>query len=157
MTDSCTAMAAGGIHGGNARGGARAAVRLAAGAFVLLCLLGSAGHVWPQVPDNRGVKLDPEDPVSQAYRDTLDRRDRDRLQDAREEGHSFLPVFLGAGQEPGGEHREAPSSNGAAGADAAAARPARVERVRPAPVYETAGRLEERVGRATASPRWSAC
>ena len=150
MTDSCTAMPAGGIHGGNAGGGARAPVRLAAGALVLLCLLVPAGHGWPQVPDNRGVKLDPEDPVSQAYRDTLDRRDRDRLQDAREEGHSFLPVFLGAGQEPGGEHREAPSSDGAAGADAVAARPARVERARPAPVYETAGQFEERGGQGDA-------
>ena len=146
MTDSRTAMPAAGIRGGGAGGGARAAVRLVACALALLCLLAPAGHVWPQMPDNRGVKLDPEDPVSQAYRDTLDRRDRDRLRDAREEGHSFLPVFLGAGQEPGGERREAPSSDGAAGGDAVAARPAPVERVRPAPVYEAAGRLEDRGG-----------
>ena len=34
---------------------------------------------WLPVPDNRGVKLVPEDPVSPAYRDTLDERDTQQL------------------------------------------------------------------------------
>ena len=54
-----------------------------------------------QVPDNRGLKLDPEDRVAPAYRDTLDRRDNQRLDAARELGDSFMPLFQGQGQAPG--------------------------------------------------------
>ena len=60
-----------------------------------------ATSAWSQVPDNRGLKLDPEDSVPPAYRDTLDRRDRQRLDAAREAGDSFMPVFQGRGAAPG--------------------------------------------------------
>ena len=55
---------------------------------------------WPQVPDNRGLRLDPEDPVPPAYGDTLSERDSQRLEDARQEGESFLPLFQGTGSSP---------------------------------------------------------
>ena len=67
----------------------------------VVCALFWTAPGWPQVPDNRGVKLDPEDPVSPAYRDTLDERDTQRLQDAREQGDSFMPMFHGEGRSPG--------------------------------------------------------
>ena len=50
-----------------------------------------------QVPDNRGLKLDPEDSVPPAYRDTLEERDRQRLDAARAAGETFIPVFQGRG------------------------------------------------------------
>ena len=53
-----------------------------------------------QVPDNRGLKLDPEDSVPPAYRDTLEERDRQRLDAAREAGETFIPVFQGRGVAP---------------------------------------------------------
>ena len=53
------------------------------------------------MPDNRGVKLNPEDSVPPAYRDTLDERDRVRLDAARQQGDSFVPIFSGRGQAPG--------------------------------------------------------
>ena len=53
-------------------------------ALMLGALLAGAGSLgWAQVPDNRGVRLDPEDPVPPAYRDTLEARDRQRLDAAR--------------------------------------------------------------------------
>ena len=51
------------------------------------------------MPDNRGVKLNPEDSVPPAYLDTLDERDRARLDAARRQGESFVPIFQG--QRPG--------------------------------------------------------
>ena len=71
----------------------------------VVCALFWTAPGWPQVPDNRGVKLDPEDPVSPAYRDTLDERDTQRLRDAREQGDSFMPMFHGEGRSPGGCRR----------------------------------------------------
>ena len=53
------------------------------------------------MPDNRGVKLNPEDSVPPAYLDTLDERDRVRLDAARRQGESFVPIFPGRGQAPG--------------------------------------------------------
>ena len=143
MSDPYTTMPAAGGHGSDI-GGARASARLVAVGLALFCMLAWAGQVWPQVPDNRGVRLDPEDAVSPAYLDTLDARDRGRLRNAREEGHSFVPLFLGSGQEPGEERGEAPSWNEDPEADTAAVRPAGVERPRPAPVYEAVERFEER-------------
>ena len=55
---------------------------------------------WPQVPDNRGLRLDPEDTVPPAYEDTLGERDRQRLEGARRRGESFLPLFQGTGSDP---------------------------------------------------------
>ena len=60
-----------------------------------------AGPAAAQVPDNRGVALDPEDSVPPFYRGTLDELDRQRLGAAREAGETFLPVFQGQGVEDG--------------------------------------------------------
>ena len=73
---------------------------------LLVCALlvassGSPGSAWAQMPDNRGVKLNPEDSVPPAYLDTLDERDRVRLDAARQQGDSFVPIFSGRGQAPG--------------------------------------------------------
>ena len=70
---------------------------LAASFLMLAC----AAPAWPQMPDNRGVRLNPEDPLSPAYEDTLDRRDGQRLERARARGDSFMSTFHGAGQAPG--------------------------------------------------------
>ena len=73
---------------------------------LLICALlaassGWPGSAWAQMPDNRGVKLNPEDSVPPAYLDTLDERDRVRLDAARQQGESFVPIFPGRGQAPG--------------------------------------------------------
>ena len=73
---------------------------------LLVCALLAASSGWPisawaQMPDNRGVKLNPEDSVPPAYLDTLDERDRVRLDAARRQGESFVPIFPGRGQAPG--------------------------------------------------------
>ncbi len=62
---------------------------------------GWPGSAWAQMPDNRGVKLNPEDSVPPAYLNTLDERDRVRLDAARQQGESFVPIFPGRGQAPG--------------------------------------------------------
>ncbi len=56
-----------------------------------------------QVPDNRDLKLDPEDSVPPFYRETLDERDRQRLDAAREAGETYLPTFQGASTAGDGE------------------------------------------------------
>ena len=61
---------------------------------------GVTPSAWAQAPDNRGVKLNPEDSVPPAYRDTLDQRDRTRLDAARRQGQSFVPVVQGQGLQP---------------------------------------------------------
>ena len=77
--------------------------------------LGVTPSAWAQVPDNRGVKLNPEDSVPPAYRDTIEERDRRRLDAARRLGESFVPLLPGRGQEPDYE----PRSGGAEPAPAA--------------------------------------
>ena len=86
----------------------RRIMRVAAilGGPLLICALlaassGSPSSAWAQMPDNRGVKLNPEDSVPPAYLDTLDERDRVRLDAARRQGESFVPIFPGRGQAPG--------------------------------------------------------
>ena len=86
----------------------RRIMRVAAilGGPLIICALlaassGSTGSAWAQMPDNRGVKLNPEDNVPPAYLDTLDERDRVRLDAARRRGESFVPIFPGRGQVPG--------------------------------------------------------
>ena len=79
---------------------------------VVLAAVSAAGF-WgaalAQVPDNRELRLDPEDSVPPAYRDTLDERDRQRLDAAREAGETFLPLFQGPSVAPGnGEPAAAP-------------------------------------------------
>ena len=84
-----------------------------------------------QVPDNRGLKLDPEDSVAPAYRDTLDRRDRQRLDAAREAGDSFIPLIQGRGRAPG----ESPRGRSEAGTTPYPAAPS-TGPTPPKPAYE---------------------
>ena len=71
-----------------------------------------------------------------SYRDTLDERDRQRLDAAREAGETFLPVFQGRGVAPG--------------AEAPAQEPARTAApVPPQPAYEGYRRPERDPPRAT--------
>ena len=70
---------------------------VAASFLMLVC----AAPAWPDVPDNRGVSLNPEDPLSPAYEDTLDRRDEQRLEEALETGDSFVRTVHGTGRVPG--------------------------------------------------------
>ena len=67
------------------------------GVLAALCGVVVAASAAAQVPDNRGVRLDPEDSVPPAYRDTLESRDRQRLDAAREAGETFIPTFQGRG------------------------------------------------------------
>ena len=88
----------------------RRIMRVAAilGGPLLICALlvglpgsGVTPSAWAQMPDNRGVKLNPEDSVPPAYRGTLDERDRLRLNAARRQGQSFVPVVQGQGRVQG--------------------------------------------------------
>ena len=76
-----------------------------------------AGPAAAQVPDNRDPRLDPEDLVPPAYNETLEERDSQRLDAARQAGETFIPLIQGPGTAPG----------------PAAAIPAEPARVRPAP------------------------
>ena len=62
----------------------------------------AGGTALAQFPDNRDLKLDPEDSVPPFYRGTLDERDRQRLDAAREAGETFIPVLQGPSTAPGG-------------------------------------------------------
>ena len=104
----------------------------------LLCALACAASAWADVPDNRGLRLNPDDAVSQAYDETLQDRDEQRLGDALESGETFITTVHGTGQAPGDGlplpvdyESEVGTAEGAAPAPAARA-------ARPAPVYETA-------------------
>ncbi len=91
---------------------------------------GLAGPALAQVvPDNRDLRLDPEDSVPREYRKTLDERDSQRLDAAREAGESYLPTFQGPSTEAGD-----PRAGEARPAHAAAARD-RAPRP-PQPAYE---------------------
>ena len=61
----------------------------------------AGGAALAQVPDNRDLKLDPEDRVPPFYRGTLDERDRQRFDAAREAGETYLPTFQGPFSTPG--------------------------------------------------------
>ena len=102
-----------------------------------------ATSAWSQVPDNRGLKLDPEDSVPPAYRDTLDRRDRQRLDAAREAGDSFMPVFQGRGAAPGA---------GPPASALAAPRDAELAPTPPQPAYEPYRRPDSRPVPSQAQP-----
>ena len=73
----------------------RMVTRLAA----LLLLFGVWAGVdrsWAQVaPGNPGIELEPDDPVSPVYDETLRERERQRLDEAEEGGGSFIPRFQG--------------------------------------------------------------
>ena len=105
------------------RGGARGrrGVPGALGVLVAAMWASLAGAGLAQVPDNRDLRLDPEDSVPPFYRETLDERDRQRLDAAREAGETYLPTFQGPSSAP-------EDSKPAAGATRAPERPA--------PVYE---------------------
>ena len=114
-------------------GGRRLGVPGAACVGVMLAVAlstGQCGAALAQVvPDNRDSRLDPEDTVPPFYRQTLDERDRQRLDAAREAGETYLPTFQGPSSAPGKE------------AASAAATPAPE---RPQPVYEGYRRPERR-------------
>ena len=78
------------------RSGAPGSAAAPASLSVLLLALSlalAAGAAWPQTPDNRGVALDPDDPGTPAYRDTLEVRDRDRLEHALDVGETHIPLL----------------------------------------------------------------
>ena len=113
-----------------------------AASLTLLCGLALSAPAWPQVPDNRGVWLDPEDPVSPAYEDTLDQRDGQRKEHATESGESFISTFHGTGQAP---DKDLPgvSPSGDARADGAVqVREPAAQAARPVSVYESVDRFE---------------
>ena len=60
-----------------------------------------AGPAAAQVPDNRDPRLDPEDLVPPAYNETLEERDSQRLDAARQAGETFIPLIQGPGTAPG--------------------------------------------------------
>ncbi len=75
----------------------RRAGRLAAAAAAAWMI---AVPAWAQVPDNRGLELDPDDPLSPAYGGSLQERERQRLEEARETGGSFVPTAHGEIERP---------------------------------------------------------
>ena len=81
---------------------------------VLAALLwaSAGGAALAQVPDNRDLKLDPEDSVPPFYRGTLDERDRQRLDAARETGETYLPTFQGPSSAPGDTRAGDPGGDG---------------------------------------------
>ena len=106
-----------------------------------------AGTALAQVPDNRDLKLDPEDSVPPFYRGTLDERDRQRLDAAREAGETYLPTFQGPSTAGDGRPAQAAVTGGRAAE-------------RPQPVYEGyrrpepgAPRASDREGQAAGDPR----
>ena len=92
---------------------------------------------WPQVPDNRGVWLDPEDAISPAYEDTLDERDRQRLDRAQEQGETFISTFHGTGQPQTEGPAAAVPADDAARLGIGGERGPPVEPQRPRPTYES--------------------
>ena len=119
-------------------------------ASALLCGLALSAPAWPQVPDNRDVWLDPEDPVSPAYRDTLDQRDWQRMEHATESGESFISTLQGTGRAPG-EGEPAGATAGRSLEDLWAGRTTTARETAapaepPRPVYETIARREARAG-----------
>ena len=96
----------------------------------------AGGTALAQFPDNRDLKLDPEDSVPPFYRHTLDERDRQRFDAAREAGETYLPTFQGPSTAGDGRPAQAAVTGGRAAE-------------RPRPVYEGYHRPE------TATPRAS--
>lgn len=116
-----------------------AGARRLIGAIVLaaFCTLASAAPAWADVPDNRDVRFNPDDPVSPAYDETLKERDEQRLKQALEEGGSFVDTVSGPARMP---HREPSLPAGYLQEDTridTAAPKLRATAKRPSPVYET--------------------
>ena len=112
---------------------------IGAGFLIMMFTLACAASAWADVPDNRGLKLNPDDPISPAYGETLQDRDGQRLGDALERGESFITTVHGTGQAPDAslplpvDYGREPGTAESAAAAAPAGRAAR-----PAPVYESA-------------------
>ncbi len=123
---------------------ARPALLLLGAVLAAAWTLGPATPSWPQVPDNRDVRLDPEDPISPAYRESLDARDGLRLERAQESGESFMPIFHGRGRAPDAPPADEEDDTGTY-RDTARPVP-RAEPARPAPVYEAIGGLRPQGG-----------
>ena len=63
-------------------------------------LVSSSVIGWAQTPDNRDIQIDVTDPgMPSEYRDTLEERDRQRLEEAVGGGESYLPFATGDGEE----------------------------------------------------------
>ena len=128
-----------------ANGRASGAGRLVVAALpAMLCAAVWAGAAWADVPDNRGVGFNPDDPVSPAYGETIQDRDKQRLDDALEHGDSFVSTVHGTGRAPHEgpplplEHGSDPADVGSASPEPAAKAP------RPVPAYESIGRPRTR-------------
>ena len=91
-------MTSGGRLGARLRGVSRA---IYMGVLVAAVWASAGGAALAQFPDNRDLKLDPEDRVPPFYRGTLDERDRQRLDAARKAGETFIPVLQGPSTAPG--------------------------------------------------------
>ena len=94
-------------RGAARRRGGVAAIYISVALWVLLAGLAGPG-LAQVVPDNRDLKLDPEDSVPPFYRGTLDERDRQRFDAAREAGETYLPTFQGPSSAPGDPRAENP-------------------------------------------------
>ena len=113
----------------------------AAALLAVLCMLACDPPAGADVPDNRGPKLNPEDPVSPEYGRTLEERDRQRRERAREAGESYVTTFQGTGRTPGRNEGIVPArepGDGRAQWRASAPGP-ESPATRPVPVYEWAG------------------
>ena len=119
-------------RGAARRRGGVAAIYVSVLAAVLWASAG--GTALAQVPDNRDLKLDPEDNVPPFYRGTLDERDRQRFDAAREAGETYLPTFQGSSSAAGDARAEDPGVGDRRSAQAAAPR-------LPQPAYEGYRRL----------------
>ncbi len=124
------------------RGGA-VAISISVAAAVLSAGWWS-GALAQVVPDNRDLRLDPEDAVPPSYRDTLDQRDSQRLDAAREAGESFLPVFQGPSTVPGAEAAARSAGEPARGAAPRPPQPAYEGYRRPQPDRGPASGREDR-------------
>ena len=126
-------------------GSATGAGRLVVAALpAMLCALVWAGFAWADVPDNRGVGFNPDDPVSPAYGETIQDRDEQRLDDALKRGETFISTVHGTGRALH-EDPPLPLEHGSDPADVGSVSPEpAVKASRPVPVYETAGRPRTR-------------
>ncbi len=133
---------------GERKGAARRlGVAAAINVGVLISVLLAAGVEGPglaQVPDNRNLKLDPEDSVPPFYGHTLDERDSQRFDAAREAGETYLPTFQGRSTADGGEPEQAAVTGGRT---AERPRPAYEGYRRPAPATPGASGREGQAAR----------
>lgn len=72
-------------------------------ALALLAAVAAGAGAWAQTPDNRGTKLDTSGGAgSPGYKETLEQRERDDLEEALQRGQSNMPILTGLpeGEEP---------------------------------------------------------